>query len=149
MEVPRLGVKLELRLLAYTTATAIATQDLSRICNLHQGSQQCQILHPLSEARDQTWVLTDATQIHFRCTTMGTPGLRFKCLFSPVSPPFALLFCLLGAFFLNFIFPAFLCVFLLKFFSEKNLCYNIFIFPVPSLLFLLLHFYFVLWMFPQ
>ena len=32
MEVPRLGVELELQLPAYTTATA--TQDLSCICNL-------------------------------------------------------------------------------------------------------------------
>ena len=31
-EAPRLGVELELQLLAYTTATAI--QDLSRVCNL-------------------------------------------------------------------------------------------------------------------
>ena len=34
MKVPRLGVELELQLLAYTTATA--TQDLSHVCNLHQ-----------------------------------------------------------------------------------------------------------------
>ena len=33
MEIPRLGVKLELKLLAYTTA--IATQDPSHICDLH------------------------------------------------------------------------------------------------------------------
>ena len=33
MEVPRLGVELELQLLAYTAATAV--QDLSRICDLH------------------------------------------------------------------------------------------------------------------
>ena len=35
MEVPRLGVKLELQLPACTTATA--TQDLSRILDLHHG----------------------------------------------------------------------------------------------------------------
>ena len=50
MEVPRLGVKLELQLLAYTTATA--TQDPSRICDLHHSSWQCQTPNPLSEARD-------------------------------------------------------------------------------------------------
>ena len=33
MEVPRLGVKLELQLLAYTTATAM--QNLSHFCKLH------------------------------------------------------------------------------------------------------------------
>ena len=55
MEVPRLGVKLELQLPAYTTATA--TWDLSHICNLDHSSWQCWILNPLSEARDQTCIL--------------------------------------------------------------------------------------------
>ena len=48
--VPRLGVKSELKLLAYSTPTA--TPDPSRICDLHHSSQQCQILNPLREARD-------------------------------------------------------------------------------------------------
>ena len=52
MEVPRLGVKLGLQLLAYTTA--IATADPSQVCNLYHSSWQCQVLNPLSEARDQT-----------------------------------------------------------------------------------------------
>ena len=43
MEVPRLGVKLELQLPTYTTVTA--TQDPSRICNLHHSSRQCWILN--------------------------------------------------------------------------------------------------------
>ena len=58
MEVPRLGVKSELQLLAYVTATAI--QDPSHICDLHHGSRQCRIFNPLSEARDGTaasWIL--------------------------------------------------------------------------------------------
>ena len=55
MEVPRLGVQLELQL----QACAIATQDPSHICDLHCSSRQCQILSPLSEARDQTHVLMD------------------------------------------------------------------------------------------
>ena len=42
MEVPRLGVELELQLLAYTTATA--KPDPSHICNIHHGSGQCWIL---------------------------------------------------------------------------------------------------------
>ena len=42
MEVPRLRVKLELQLPAYSTATA--TPDLSRICDLHHSSWQHQIL---------------------------------------------------------------------------------------------------------
>ena len=49
MEVPNLGVELELKLPAYTTATA--TQDQIRVCDLH-SSWQDQILNPLSEARD-------------------------------------------------------------------------------------------------
>ena len=50
MEVPRLGVKSELQLLAHIPATA--TADPSHGCNLHHSSQHCQILNPLSEARD-------------------------------------------------------------------------------------------------
>ena len=57
MEVPRLGIKWELQLLAYTTA--IATLDLSCICDLHHSSQQCWILKPLSKARDRTHMLMD------------------------------------------------------------------------------------------
>ena len=57
MEVPRLGVKSKLQLPAYTTATA--TQDPSHTCDLHRSSQQHQILNPLSEARDQTGILTE------------------------------------------------------------------------------------------
>ena len=44
MDVPRLGVKSELQLAAYTTATA--TPDLSLACALDQSSQQCRILTP-------------------------------------------------------------------------------------------------------
>ena len=50
MDVPRLGVELELQPLAYTTATPM--QDLSHICKLHHSSRQDWILNPLSEARD-------------------------------------------------------------------------------------------------
>ena len=63
MEVPRLGVELELQLQAYTPATA--TPDLSRICGLYPSSQQHRILDPLSEAREGTRVLMDASQICF------------------------------------------------------------------------------------
>ena len=47
MEVPRLGVKSELQLLAYVTATATATPDPSHLCNLHHSSQQGWNLNPL------------------------------------------------------------------------------------------------------
>ena len=52
MEVPRLGVQSELQLPAYTAPAAM--QDPSHVCNLHHSSQQCWILSPLSETRDQT-----------------------------------------------------------------------------------------------
>ena len=61
----------ELQLLAYTTA--IATQDLSSICNLHHSSWQCQILNLLSKARDQTCILMDTSQVCYHWATMGTP----------------------------------------------------------------------------
>ena len=63
MEVPRLGIELELQPLAYTIA--IARSDLSRICDLHHSLQQHRILNPLSEVRDQTRVIMDASQISF------------------------------------------------------------------------------------
>ena len=50
MEVPRLGVKSEWKLLAYTTATA--KLDLSLVCDLCHSLWQCGILNPLNEARD-------------------------------------------------------------------------------------------------
>ena len=60
MEVSRLGVELELQLPAYATATAMP--DLSRIFSLCHCLRQCQILNPLSEAWDQSRVLTDSCQ---------------------------------------------------------------------------------------
>ena len=64
MEVPRLGVELELQLLAYITATA--KWDLSRICDVLLSSQQHWILNPLSEAKDRTYILmhTSRTRYH-------------------------------------------------------------------------------------
>ena len=55
MEVTKLGVKSELQLLA------TATQDPSCVCNLHCSSQQCQILNPLTRARDRTHILMDTS----------------------------------------------------------------------------------------
>ena len=76
MEVPRLGVELELLLLTCATAAATATQDLSRVCDLRHSSWQRWILNPLSEARDQTRDLMVPSQICFLCAMMGT--LCFK-----------------------------------------------------------------------
>ena len=50
IEVPRLGVKSELQLLAYARATG--TPDLSHVCDLCHSSRQCWIPDPLSKARD-------------------------------------------------------------------------------------------------
>ena len=61
MEVPRLGVKSVLQLLAYATATP----DTSRIYDLHHSSWEHQILNPRSEARDPTPILMDTSQVHF------------------------------------------------------------------------------------
>ena len=69
MEVPRLGVESELP--AYTTATATATSDLSRVCDLHGSSWQRRVLNPLSEGRNRTRIFMDASLICFHGTTMG------------------------------------------------------------------------------
>ena len=61
MKVPRLGVKLELQLLAHATATA--TQDPSHVCDLHHSSWHHQILNPLSKARDLTGILMDPSRV--------------------------------------------------------------------------------------
>ena len=75
MEVPRLRVKLELQLPAYTTATA--TRDPSCVCEVHHSSQQCWILNPQSKTRDRTRILKDTSWICFCCTTTGTPVYKF------------------------------------------------------------------------
>ena len=71
MGAPRLGVKSELQMLAYATATAM--QDLSYVWDLHYSSWQWQVPNPLSKARDWICILIDTSQIHFHWATMGTP----------------------------------------------------------------------------
>ena len=70
-KVPRFGVSWQLQLLA--TATATAMPDPSCMCDLHHSSQQCRILRPLREARDQTCNLMVPSRICFHCAMMGTP----------------------------------------------------------------------------
>ena len=72
MKVPRLGVELELQLLAYTTATP--TPNLSCVYNLHHGSWQHWILNPLSEAREWMHILMDTSWFLYYWATTGTPG---------------------------------------------------------------------------
>ena len=74
MEVPRIGVELELQLPAYTTATAML--DPSWVCNLHRSSQRCWILNPLIEAREQTHVLLGTSWFVNHWDTTGTPLLH-------------------------------------------------------------------------
>ena len=57
MEVPRLRVKLELRLPAYTTATA--TLDLNHTCHLCHSCSNARSV-TLIQARDQTLILMGA-----------------------------------------------------------------------------------------
>ena len=71
MDVPGLGVELELQLPPRTTATA--TPDLSLVCDLHRSSWERWIPNPLSRARDQTSILMDTSWIHFCCAAAGTP----------------------------------------------------------------------------
>ena len=61
MEVPRLGMELELQLSTYTTATAMP--DLSHARNLRHSSRQCRIFNALSGARNRTCILMDPSQV--------------------------------------------------------------------------------------
>ena len=62
MKVPSLGVKSELPLPAYTTATA--TLDPSGNHDLDHSSWQRRKLNPLSEARDPAHIFMDTKQVH-------------------------------------------------------------------------------------
>ena len=63
MEVPILGVQLEVEPPAYTTAPE--TPDPSRVCDLYHSSQQRWIFNPLTEDRDQTGILMDTSQVPY------------------------------------------------------------------------------------
>ena len=69
MEVPRLGVELELQPPVYTTAAA--TQDLKDIFDLYHSSRQHWILNPPSEARDWTHILMDTGRV---CNPLSHSG---------------------------------------------------------------------------
>ena len=68
--VPRLGVKLELQLLAYSTATV--KPDSSHVGNIQHRSWQHRIPDPLSKSKDRTHILMDTSWIPFCCAMKGT-----------------------------------------------------------------------------
>ena len=49
--------------------------DLSRVYDLHHGSQQFQILNPLSEARDSTHILMDPSRVRQLLSHEGNSGM--------------------------------------------------------------------------
>ena len=61
MEVPRLGVKLELQLLASVSATAV--QGSKPHLPLTTQLMAMPVLNPLSEARDGTHILMDTSWV--------------------------------------------------------------------------------------
>ena len=75
MEVPRIGVKLELQLPAYATATAM--QVLSFVCDLHHSSQQGQMIKASYQASN----LMIPSWIRFHCATTG----MLMCIFINIS----------------------------------------------------------------
>ena len=85
MKVARLGVKLELQLLAYGTATEMP--DPSHIWDLYQSSWKCQILNPPSEARGKTLNLMVSSWIHFCCAMMETAPFYSFTWLSEYRPP--------------------------------------------------------------
>ena len=72
MEVSKLGVKWELLMPAYATATA--KQDLSHLCDLYYSLGQHRIPNPLSEARDGTHILMDTSQFTSAALQQGLPN---------------------------------------------------------------------------
>ena len=76
MEVPRRGVKSELQLLVYTRP--IPQQCLIWAVSVtSHGSQQHQILNPLSKARGQIDILIDTSHVHYCWATTETPITSF------------------------------------------------------------------------
>ena len=61
MEIPGLGVALELQPSAYATVTAV--WDPSCNCDLHGSSRQHWILKPLRKAKDQIHILMDTSWV--------------------------------------------------------------------------------------
>ena len=75
MEVLRLGIKLELQLLAYTIATA--TPAPTHICDLCCSLWQRRILNPLSKVRGQTRILVDTSRVLNQLSHKGNYATHF------------------------------------------------------------------------
>ena len=102
MEIPRLGVKSELQLPAYTTATA--TPDLRYICDLHHSFWQCWILNPLSKARDWIHILMDPRWVLNPLSHNGNSSFSlFLSSFLSFLPSFFLFLSLSLSLFLSFL----------------------------------------------
>ena len=71
MEVPRLGVKLELQLLTSTTATAMQHPSWSAAYTTDQSSARS--FNPVSKAEGKTFIPMDTSQVRYHWATMGTP----------------------------------------------------------------------------
>ena len=77
MEIPKIGVESERPLPAYATAMAMATRDQSCIYGLCCSLQQCWLLNPPSEARDQTHILMDSSRV---LNTLSHKGNSHVCV---------------------------------------------------------------------
>ena len=73
-----------IRAAAAACTTAMATQDLSHICDLHYSSWQHGILNPQIRARDQTCNLMDTNRVYYCWATMGSAPQ--VCSMKTVSP---------------------------------------------------------------
>ena len=79
MEIPRVGVDLELYLHAYTTATE--KMEPSHSWDPHCSSQQHCILNPLSMVRDWTCVLIDISWVCYHWASIGNSCSPFYDIF--------------------------------------------------------------------
>ena len=74
-----------IRAVAAGYARDTAMWDPSRVCNLHHNSRQCQILTPLSKAKDRTCVLVDIRFINCWATVGTLSFLILKEVLGPGS----------------------------------------------------------------
>ena len=81
MEVPRLGSNGSCSCQPMPQPQQLRI-NWSHICDLHHHSGQHQIPNPLSEARDQTRILMDGSQVCHLLNHNGNPYIPFLILFS-------------------------------------------------------------------